>query len=84
MEPQEKLEGVKMDVALGGQAEAHYLGRGTAVLHSPDFPRQSEMAAYVLDHLGWDGNEFDVYQMRLEYPITPSTTFLSWDLPEAP
>ena len=61
-----------------------YLGRGAAVLQTQDFPRYTEMARYVFDRLGWNGEAFDVYRCRVEYPIVPSTVMIYFDLPEAP
>ncbi len=83
-EPPEQQEGRKVNNLDSEQEQVAYLGRGPAVLHSPDLPRQAEMARYVFDHLGWDGEAFDVYQVRIEYPIIPSTVFISWDLPDSP
>ncbi|NOX57973.1 MAG: hypothetical protein GXP29_03835 [Planctomycetes bacterium] len=61
-----------------------YLGKGPAVLHSRDVPGYPRMARYVFDQLGWDGERFDVYRCRMEYPFVPSTVILRFDLPEPP
>lgn len=59
-----------------------YLGKGPSVLHTPDVPRYAEMARYAFDRLGWDGERFDVYRCRMEYPIMPSTVGVRFELPE--
>jgi hypothetical protein len=61
-----------------------YLGKGPSVLHTPDVPRYAAMGRYVLDRVGWDGERFDVYRCRIEYPVMPSSIVVRFDLPEAP
>ncbi len=61
-----------------------YLGKGPSVLHSPDVPRYAEMGRYVFERAGWDGERFDVYRCRIEYPVMPSSIAVRFDLPEAP
>ncbi|MGD8451535.1 MAG: hypothetical protein PVJ57_06925 [Phycisphaerae bacterium] len=60
------------------------LGRGPSVLYTPDYPRYPELGRYAFEQLGWDGDRFDVYRCRIEYPILPSTVALFFDLPAAP
>lgn len=74
----------RLDHVLTAREQVQSLGRGPGVLHSPDLPRQGELAAYMLNRLGWEAADFDVYQIRFEYPVTPSTVFMVYDLPEAP
>ena len=61
-----------------------YLGKGPTVLHTADVPRYPELGQYIFDRLNWDGDRFDVYRCRIEFPITPSCASLRFDLPEAP
>lgn len=61
-----------------------YLGRGPSVMRTSDVPRYPEMIQYVLDRLGWAGEHFDVYRVRLAYPVTPTTVTLRFELPEPP
>jgi hypothetical protein len=61
-----------------------YLGKGPAVIHTPDVPRYADMARYVFERLGWDGERFDVYRIRIQYPIIPSTVAMRHELPEPP
>lgn len=61
-----------------------YLGRGPSVLQTPYVPRYAEMGHYIFDRLGWNGNDFDVYRCRLEYPVTPSVVVIEFPLPQAP
>jgi hypothetical protein len=61
-----------------------YLGKGPSVLYTADVPRYPELANYAFERLGWDGERFDVYRCRVEYPVLPSTVAMVFDLPEAP
>jgi hypothetical protein len=49
-----------------------YVGRASAVVHTPDVPQYAEMVRFVFDRLGWDAASFDVYRLRMEYPVMPS------------
>jgi hypothetical protein len=71
-------------VTLTPQETLTYLGVGPSVLKTPDVPRYSEMAQFVFDRLGWDGEQFEVYRCRVEYPIMHSVIVVRFDLPEAP
>jgi hypothetical protein len=62
----------------------NYLGKGPSVLSTPDIPRYADMARHVFEQLGLDGDRFDVYRCRIEYPIMPSSVAIGFDLPEAP
>jgi hypothetical protein len=59
-----------------------YLGKGASVIHTPDVPGYADMARYVFERLGWDGERFDVYRIRIQYPIIPSTVAMRHELPE--
>ena len=61
-----------------------YLGRGPSVLHTPDVPRYTDLARYALARLGWDGEQFDVFRCRVEYPVMAGTVRISMALPERP
>jgi hypothetical protein len=53
-----------------------YLGKGPDVVATPDVPRYAELARYVFERLGWDGEHFDVYRVRLAYPVVPSIVLM--------
>lgn len=61
-----------------------HLGRGPSVVHSPNVPCYAEMVRYVFDRLGWHGELFDVYRIRLQYPFIPTTVVMRHELPERP
>jgi len=61
-----------------------YLGKGPSALYAPEVPRYAELGRYVFHRLGWDGERFDVYRCRVEYPVLPSTVVMVFDLPAEP
>ncbi len=69
---------------LAMHASVSHLGKGPLVVHTPDVPRYVQMLEYAFDRLGWDGEKFDVYRCRVEYPVMPSSVVVRFDLPEKP
>jgi hypothetical protein len=61
-----------------------YLGKGCSVLYTPDVSGYADLGRYVFERLGSDPEQFDVYRLRVEYPILPSTVAMTFDIPEAP
>lgn len=61
-----------------------HLGRGPAVIHTPDVPRYGELLQYAFDRLGWDAEKFEVYRCRIEYPVMHSVASIQFYLPEKP
>ena len=57
---------------------------GLSVVHAPYVPRYTEMIGYTLDKLGWDSKRFDVYRVRMQFPIIPTSVLVTYELPEAP
>ena len=47
-------------------------------------PRYVEMARYAFARLGWDGEQFEVYRCRVEYPVMHSAVVIRFPLPVAP
>lgn len=64
------------------KAAATCLGNGAKALRTPEVPRYGEVAEYVFNRLGWDGERFKVYRCRVAYPMLPSTTAICFTLPE--
>jgi hypothetical protein len=60
------------------------LGKGCSVLYTPDVPGYADLGRYVFQRLGADPERFDVYRLRVEYPLLPSTVAMAFELPEAP
>ncbi len=60
------------------------LGRGAEVLGFAEVPRYRSMVEWTFEQAGWDIDTFDVYRYRVEYPITLSTVFASYELPVEP
>jgi hypothetical protein len=60
------------------------LGQGTGAAHTSEIPRYSRMLQHVMDKLQWDGSRFIAYRARIEYPFTPTSVVVSFDLLERP
>jgi len=71
-------------VTLATREVVSCLGRGPSVLPTPDVPRYAEMARYAFARLGWDGEQFEVYRCRVEYPVMHSAVVVRFPLPKAP
>ncbi len=61
-----------------------YLGNGPDVARTPDIPRYPEMLRYALEQTGWNGREFKLYRLRMQYPTMPTTLMLRKPLPQRP
>jgi hypothetical protein len=59
-----------------------YLGKWPVPPQGQDVPRHDEMCRYVFDQLGWEASRFDVYRLRVDYPITPSSPHIVYNLPD--
>jgi len=57
------------------------LGIGTSVLHTPELPRYTEMIEKALARLGWSEGRFQVFRLRMEYPVLPSSHIVEFPLP---
>ncbi len=57
------------------------LGEGLSAAHSPDVPRYVRMLEHVLRRLGERGEEFEVHRVRIEYPFSPTSVMVTFDLP---
>lgn len=50
-----------------------YVGTGDSGAHTLDVPRQLEMLRCVVDAGGWDLEDFDVYRLKIDYPLLDTT-----------
>jgi hypothetical protein len=60
------------------------LGKGCSVLYTGEVPRYTELGRYVFERLGADPERFNVYRLRVEYPVLPSTVAIGFRLPDPP
>jgi len=58
-----------------------FLGSGADALHAAEVPRYPEMARFAFDRVGWPESEFDVYRLRVPYPLIPTRLEIAQDLP---
>jgi hypothetical protein len=60
-----------------------HLGAGVEILRAPEIPRYEEMISCAFERLGWNGSEFEVYRLRIPYPLIPTGIFIRQELPRA-
>ena len=60
------------------------LGRGPGPAQTPEIPRYTRLLQYVMDRLSWDSSQFNAYRVRIEFPFTPTSAVVSFDLPARP
>jgi hypothetical protein len=60
------------------------LGRGTARLRTAEVPRYGELIQRLMEQMGWNPKDFDVYRIRMRYPPLPAAVMLQHDLPDPP
>lgn len=60
------------------------LGRGPSVAFRREVPHYPELLSYAMKQAGWNGDDFDVYRLALEYPPVPTTLVVECPLPERP
>ena len=78
------IDGLQEQHRLPFNPTVDYLGRGASVLHTVNVPRYAELGKYVFERMDWDGEQFDVYRCRIQYPVMPSSLEVRFDLPEVP
>ena len=79
---------VRSDVAFGQGLQnnlpvsetATFMGPADGIIRTAEVPRYDEMRSFVFERLGWDHAEFDVYRLRVEYPILSTALALSFKL----
>jgi hypothetical protein len=58
-----------------------FLGSGANAVHAAEVPQYPEMARFALDRVDWPESEFDVYRLRIPYPMIPTRLWIAQDLP---
>ncbi|MBX3364382.1 MAG: hypothetical protein KF866_06405 [Phycisphaeraceae bacterium] len=58
-----------------------HVGLGPAFFRSPDLPQYSALLTHVFGTVGWDASQFDLYRVRIPYPIQPSASVIRFELP---
>ncbi len=57
-----------------------FMGPADGIIRTAEVPRYDEMRGFVFERVGWDPAEFDVYRLRVEYPILSTALALSFKL----
>lgn len=61
-----------------------FLGTGLDVVGTPVYTRHRELAAHVFERTGWNPDEFYVYRLTVEHPVTPACIFMQHPLLDPP
>lgn len=61
-----------------------YLGKDPTAVYTPDIPRHAEMVEYVCRQIDCDPARLDVYRVRIDYPIIPTSIGMEHELPAPP
>lgn len=56
-----------------------FMGRGEDALRMADVPRNQQMVKHACARLGWRVEDFDVYQIRIDYPLMDSSILLQME-----
>jgi hypothetical protein len=70
--------------SVGKSLEAEFLGKGPSAAHTSEVPRYSRLLQHVMERLPWDGARFNVYRVRIEFPFTPTSLVVGFELQEPP
>lgn len=60
------------------------LGTGPDAVTTTELPEHAALAADVLKRLKWENEEFDVWRLRMEYPVLGTAPVLKMPLPRMP
>ena len=69
---------------LPGRDSAVFMGSGVEAIKLEENPQYWEAVCYTFNRMQWKIDDFDVYRVRIEYPVMPSSVFTRFDLREAP
>lgn len=61
-----------------------YLGKDPTAVYTPDIPRYAELVQFMCQKTNCDPAKLDVYRVRIDYPVIPSSIGMEHDLPAPP
>lgn len=59
------------------------LGRGAAMLATPEAPHYAESIDWAIRRAGWDPERFETWRLRVDFPVALSTIGLVYEMPDA-
>ncbi len=59
-----------------------YLGCGPDMVRAPEVPHYAGLIRYAFERLGWDAQQFDIYRVRMQFPVMPAAVLLTHPLPD--
>jgi len=75
---------IQNNIKLPMRQEISRLRRTAEYAHIQEVPTYSDMLRYSFDRMQWQMNEFDVYRLRIEYPLMDTLTALWFYTPNSP
>jgi hypothetical protein len=83
--PGDRFPGGRPDrLTLAVSERVERIGRGASVLRTAHMPRYPELARYVFQRMGWEGNAFEVYRVEMRFPPMPSYVVMRHELQNPP
>ncbi len=64
--------------------EIAFLGSGEAATHLSDVPQYSDLLRYTCEKAGWNIEDFDVYRVRMEYPVLDTLIVMDYSFSNNP
>jgi hypothetical protein len=61
--------------------QVEMLGHGADAVATPDLPRSPSLIEHACQILSWDAEEFDVYRLRVEYPVLDTIVRVYFNFP---
>lgn len=69
---------------LPNAGSAIYMGSNIERLNIADAPHYADMLQYAFGHMKWNPEDFEVWRVRIEYPLMPSSVFVRFELKDVP
>lgn len=69
---------------LPNSGSAVYMGSSIEKLNVADVPHYADMLRYGFGHMKWNSEDFEIWRVRIEYPLMPSSVFVQFELKEQP
>jgi hypothetical protein len=66
-----------------GEVVQHF-GKDPTAIYTPEIPRYAEMVKWVCQKIDCDPARLNVYRVRIDYPVIPTSIGMEHDLPEHP
>ncbi|MGD8452595.1 MAG: hypothetical protein PVJ57_12315 [Phycisphaerae bacterium] len=69
---------------LRADVSAVFMGSGIHVLNVEEVPIYEDLMRFAFERMNWNIDDFDLYRVRIRYPLMPSSLVSRFDLREPP